>query len=84
MPYFYLKFHIPPTNPSDDVNMYTVEGIISEFISIQMLIFLQTAKGVKKCVLKYIQKINETSFLCLCVSVGNKTGGYTQQKIDET
>ena len=60
--------HIPPTNPSDDINMSPVEGYTFAICrSMQNLQQLILTGGVNKYVCKYIGKIDEQNYIVIFV-----------------
>lgn len=68
IPFFKPKRHIPPTNPSDDMNMSPVEGkTFSVCRSMQNAQQLTECGGVNKYVCKYIGKIDENNYVVVNV-----------------
>ena len=66
--------HIPPTNPSDDINMSPCEGYtFSNCLSMQNFQVLTQSGGVNKYVCKYIGKLDEQNYIV--VLVDPKTNG---------
>eukprot|EP00957_Ditylum_brightwellii_P212251 15367136-Ditylum_brightwellii.AAC.3 len=62
--FFHLSRHIPPTNPSDGINISPVEGYLFTVCrSMQNIQWLTYCGGVKKYVCKYIGKIDEQNFI---------------------
>jgi predicted GIY-YIG superfamily endonuclease len=68
LPFFHPKRHVPPTNPSDDLNMSPVEGkTFSVCRSMQNAQLLTDCGGVNKYVCKYIGKIDEKNYVIVNV-----------------
>jgi hypothetical protein len=68
LPYFYPQRHIPPTNPSDDMNISPVEGkTFAACRSMQNIQLLTNCGGVNKYVCKYIGKIDESNYVIINV-----------------
>lgn len=66
--------HIPPTNPSDDINMSPCEGYtFSNCRSMQNIQILSQSGGVNKYICKYIGKIDEQNYVV--VDVDNHSNG---------
>ena len=64
LPFFHPKRHIPPTNPTDDINISPVNGyLFSVCKSMQNLQRLLGAGGCSKYVCKYIAKVDEQNYL---------------------
>ena len=62
--YFHPKRHIPPTNPTGDINMSPVDGyFFTACRSMQNVQWLTQAGGVNKYVVKYIGKIDEQNYV---------------------
>ena len=62
--FLHPKRHIPPTNPSDDINMSPVEGYtFANCRSMQNIQLLTQTGGVNKYVCKYIGKIDEQNYI---------------------
>jgi hypothetical protein len=73
-PFFNPKRHIPPTNPTNDMNMSPVEGrIFSVCRSMLNVQQLTECGGVNKYVNKYITKIDEQNFVIVNVD-GQRNG----------
>ena len=68
LPFFNPKRHIPPTNPTDDINMSPVEGVtFSVLRSMQNIQQLTDCGGVKKYICKDIGKIDENNYVVVYV-----------------
>ena len=64
LPFFHPKRHIPPTNPTGDINMSPVEWYtFSVCRSMQNCQILTECGGVNKYVCKYIAKIDEQNYV---------------------
>ena len=64
--YFHSKHHIPPTNPTGDINMSPVDGyLFTACRSIHNVQWLTNSGGVNKYVVKYIGKIDEESYVII-------------------
>ena len=62
--FLHPKRHIPPTNPSDDINMSPCEGqTFSICRSMQNIQVLLHGGGVNKYVCKYIAKLDEQNYV---------------------
>ena len=62
--YFHPKRHIPPTNPTGDINMSPVDGyLFTACKSMQNVQWLTQCGGVNKYVVKYIGKIDEQNYV---------------------
>lgn len=71
--------HLPPTNPSDDINMSPVEGYTFSICqSMQNIQVLTQTGGVNKYVCKYIGKIDEQNYVV--VKVDDKSTGSLMTK----
>lgn len=69
--HFHPKRHIPPTNPSDDLNMSPVEGkTFAVTRAMQNAQLLTDCGGVNKYVCKYIGKIDEKNYVI--VNIGGR------------
>ena len=65
--FFHPKRHIPPTNPTGDINMSPVEGyFFTACRSMQNVQYLTLCGGVNKYVVKYIGKIDEQNYVIIC------------------
>ena len=65
--FFHPKRHIPPTNPTGDINMSPVEGyFFTACRSMQNVQYLTLCGGVSKYVVKYIGKIDEQNYVIIC------------------
>jgi len=65
--YFHPKRHIPPTNPTGDINMSPVDGyLFNACRSMQNVQWLTQCGGVNKYVVKYIGKIDEQNYVIIC------------------
>ena len=74
IPFFHPARHIPPTNPTNDMNISPVEGYtFSACRSMQNAQMLTACGGVKKYVCKYIGKIDEQNYIVVSVD-GSKSG----------
>ena len=61
---FHIKSHIPPINPTNDMNMSPVEGYtFAACRSMQNAQILTECGGVNKYVYKFIVKFNEHNFV---------------------
>ena len=68
MPLFHPKIYIQPTNFSDDVNIFTIEGLkISDYLSNQNIDLLTDCGGVKKYLFKYIGNIDKIIYVIIYV-----------------
>jgi hypothetical protein len=68
-PFFHPSRHIPPTNPSDDINISPVEGYLFAVCqSMQNVQWLTNCGGVNKYVCKYIGKIDEQNYVVVFAS----------------
>ena len=68
MPFFHPVRHIPPTNPTDDLNISPVVGILFAVCrSMQNVQRLTGAGGCSKYVCKYIAKIDEQNYVIVYV-----------------
>ena len=77
--FLHPKRHIPPTNPSDDINMSPCEGhTFSICRSMQNIQVLTHGGGVNKYVCKYIGKIDEQNYVV--VMVDPETNGQLVKK----
>ena len=66
--FFHPVRHIPPTNPTDDMNISPVEGnTFAVFRSMQNIQRLTGAGGCSKYVCKYIAKIDEQNYVVVLV-----------------
>ena len=66
LPYFHPKRHIPPTNPTGDINMSPVDGyLFTACLSMQNVQWLTNSGGVNKYVVKYIGKIDEQNYVII-------------------
>ena len=66
--FLHPRRHIPPTNPSDDINMSPVEGYtFANCRSMQNIQLLTQTGGVNKYVCKYIGKIDEQNYIVVYV-----------------
>ena len=64
--YFHPKRHIPPTNPTGDINMSPVDGyLFTACRSMQNVQWLTNSGGVNKYVVKYIGKIDEQNYVII-------------------
>ena len=60
--------HIPPTNPSDDINMSPCEGYtFANCLSMQNIQVLTQGGGVNKYICKYIGKLDEQNYIVVLV-----------------
>ena len=67
--FFHPNRHIPPTNPTNDLNMSPVEGYtFAACESMQDVQVLTGTGGCSKYVLKYIAKINEQNYCIVDVN----------------
>ena len=65
--YFHPKRHIPPTNPTGDINMSPVDGyFFTACRSMQNVQWLTQCGGVNRYVVKYIGKIDEQNYVIIC------------------
>ena len=73
--YFHPKRHVPPTNPSNDMNISPVDGYtFSVCKSMQNVQLLTECGGVNKYVCKYIGKIDEQNYVV--VNTDNAQNGH--------
>ena len=71
--FFHPKRHIPPTNPSNDMNISPVEGYtFSVCRSMQNIQMLTGCNGVSKYICKYLCKIDEQNYVIVST---NKDSG---------
>ena len=67
--FLHPKRHIPPTNPSNDINMSPCEGrTFSICRSMQNIQILLHGGGVNKYVCKYIAKLDEQNYIVVMVN----------------
>ena len=59
IPFSHLYQHVPPTNPTNDISIYKVEGYNFEvFKSTHIVQFITSTGGCSKYLCKYIAKID--------------------------
>ena len=66
--FLHPKRHIPPTNPSDVINMWPCEGYtFANCLSMQNIQVLTHGGGVNKYICKYIGKLDEQNYIVVLV-----------------
>ena len=69
LPFFHPKRHVPPTNPTNDINISPVEGYtFSVMKSMQNIQRLTGTGGCSKYVCKYIGNIDEQNYVVVEVN----------------
>ena len=66
--FFHPRRHIPPTKPSDNINMSPCEGYtFANCLSMQNIQVLTQGGGVNKYICKYIRKLDEQNYIVVLV-----------------